>query len=636
MNFIKEVQSLRGIAVLLVVFYHFNIMGFKGGFVGVDMFFVISGFIITGQIVYAMNNKTFSLKKFYLNRIKRLFPALFVVISVSFIIAFILYPPKELLRLSSSTLFSLFGLQNFFLVKQAGYFDVSAINKLFLHIWSLSIEEQFYIFWPFILLFINRLREKTIIVLVVLVIVLSIYTNIVFYKYTNILFYMLPFRAYEFLFGVLAFYTFTNISVNIKLTKKIIFEYFILFLLFYIIFVTVKFSLLYIIIIVSLTFLLLFVRNNIILSNTMLVFLGNISYSLYLIHWPVLVFYLFYNLKTLEELVFIEKLVLILFSVALSYLSYIYIENKFRKISFKLLRWKILTIIFLILTVFTFIITQSRGFPERFSFDVRKSLEYLSINYDEYTWKNFREFKEYSRYSFDTFNKPQVKYRGDFENTDKVKVLVVGDSQAADFVNILTQSNNKNYQLRTIPISAGCQSIILPLENYEEFVKENTKLRLVDIPYCQREHQYLRRSEVVKNADIIIIAAHYYPWATNFLDETLSFLIKINNNAKIYFLKLKNQRYKASSLITLKNKNINILSDKAKEVNSLMEKKLGAKNLISINNTFCNDKEECIIFTDDNYPLMYDKIHFTPEGARFIGESMEFNKLLDNRILKND
>lgn len=255
-NQIKEIQSLRGISVILVVLYHFHIFGFSGGFVGVDMFFVISGFVITRQIYTQISDEKFSLSEFYIKRIKRLFPALFITIFITYIVGYIIYNPNALSQLSKESLFSLFGIQNFFLLSQIGYFDVNSLRKTLLHTWSLSIEEQFYLFWPLFLLLIIKIKKNLLLVLVLIGIFASISLNIIFHKYDNFIFYMLPFRIYEFLFGTLAFLIYNRIN-NIKSFNHLFFSYFIILLLFILIFITEKTSISYIVIISFLTFVLI-------------------------------------------------------------------------------------------------------------------------------------------------------------------------------------------------------------------------------------------------------------------------------------------------------------------------------------------------------------------------------------------
>ncbi|AXX90450.1 hypothetical protein CKA55_11880 [Arcobacter suis] len=634
MTQIKEIQALRGIAVLLVILYHFNITGFNSGFVGVDIFFVISGFIITRQISLLIQKDKFFLSEFYLKRIKRLFPALFIVVLSCFIIAIFIYPPNDLLRFSKESIFSLFGMQNFFLLNQAGYFDVSAITRTLLHIWSLSIEEQFYLFWPFLLLFVmKKLNKKRNILLILCMISGSILLNFIFKNYENLVFYMLPFRAFEFLIGAIAFLLYEDIQ-KLKIVQYNSLGYIIIAVLFFvIIFNNETSSLVFILAVIFLTFLLFFIQKNLILSNSVLCYLGNISYSLYLIHWPILVFYLFYELKSLEELLFIEKVCLIFLSFILSMLSYYYIENKFRHTSFVSIRWKILFIMISVFVVSMLIVIKEKGLTARYSEQIRKNLDYLALNHDDYTWENFKLFKEFKHYSFKTFHDLPIKQKGNFEENEKTKLLVIGDSQAADFVNLLVDSEKTNFQLRTIPISAGCQSIVLPLDNYHEFAEKNTQIRKVDIPYCEREHTYLWRSEVVKEADVIVIAAHYYPWSIKFLNDTVDFFKNKNPNAKVYFLELKNQKYFASSILissTIKN---NVLDIKAIEVNKLMKQAVGETSIISLNNIFCDSYDNCEVLTESLYPILFDKIHFTPKGSEFIAKHQNFDELI-NRILK--
>ncbi|WP_152019349.1 acyltransferase family protein [Aliarcobacter butzleri] len=632
-NQIKEIQSLRGISVILVVLYHFHIFGFSGGFVGVDMFFVISGFVITRQIYTQISDEKFSLSEFYIKRIKRLFPALFVTIFITYIVGYIIYNPNALSQLSKESLFSLFGIQNFFLLSQIGYFDVNSLRKTLLHTWSLSIEEQFYLFWPLFLLLIIKIKKNLLLVLVLIGIFASISLNIIFHKYDNFIFYMLPFRIYEFLFGTLAFLIYNRIN-NIKLFNHIFLSYFIILLLFILIFITEKTSISYIAIISFLTFILIIKSNgNKILTNSFLIYTGNISYSFYLVHWPILVFYTLYNLKTINDLLLSEKIILIFLSFLFSILLYRFIENKFRRHSFSSFRWKVLFIflfIFLFLLSFTII---KKGIPDRYSGTVNSKFEYLNINHEEYRWKNFRNFQELKNYSYETFNSMENKM-GTFSSQDKVKLLIIGDSQAGDFVNVLTETKIDTFELRTIPISAGCQSIILPLDNYIEFASKNTEIRKIDLPYCEKEHTYLWKSSAVRDADIIIIAAHYYPWAIKYLDNTIDFLKNINPKSKVYFIELKNQKYLIDDLV---NKNIlyNKLDEHSLRVNNLIKNNTNLKT-IDINKFICNfEDNNCEIYTSSGYPIFYDKIHYTPKGAEFIGKNYEF-KLMINQILNNE
>ena len=147
-----DIDGLRAIAVLSVLLFHFGWSGFSGGYVGVDIFFVISGYLITKLIAeeHAATG-TFRFGQFYLRRIRRLFPALACTLFFSAVAALLIFSPEHLKRFSRELMVSLLSLSNIFFYSLTGYFDVSKEFKALLHTWSLSIEEQFYFVWPLLL-----------------------------------------------------------------------------------------------------------------------------------------------------------------------------------------------------------------------------------------------------------------------------------------------------------------------------------------------------------------------------------------------------------------------------------------------------------------------------------------------------
>jgi peptidoglycan/LPS O-acetylase OafA/YrhL len=153
-----EIDGLRAVAVLPVVAFHIAPMRFTGGFTGVDVFFVISGFLISTLIFEQQDQGRFRFIDFYLKRMRRLLPALILVLFTSLLIGSIILFPQELLRQTKHTLGSLAYIQNFILASEAGYFDIGARLKPLLHLWSLAIEEQFYLFWPLVLWMGHKLR----------------------------------------------------------------------------------------------------------------------------------------------------------------------------------------------------------------------------------------------------------------------------------------------------------------------------------------------------------------------------------------------------------------------------------------------------------------------------------------------
>lgn len=155
-----HIDGLRALAVMAVVFYHYSPKHFSGGFIGVDIFFVISGYLITGILVKNVKDHSYkdTLLDFYGRRIRRIFPAVALVVLFCLIIGWLAFFPSEYRELSKHIIAASVFVENILLWIESGYFDAGGMTKPFLHFWSLAVEEQFYIFWPFVLWFILRRR----------------------------------------------------------------------------------------------------------------------------------------------------------------------------------------------------------------------------------------------------------------------------------------------------------------------------------------------------------------------------------------------------------------------------------------------------------------------------------------------
>ena len=161
MNYRKEIDGLRALAIIPVVLYHAGLSFFKGGFVGVDVFFVISGYLITSIILSDVYDNRFSFSRFYERRLRRIFPALFVVCAACFVMGFAYIPPSDMQDFSKSLLRTFIFISNIYFYNHSGYFDQASELKPLLHTWSLSVEEQYYIlFPPFVILFYKFIGKK--------------------------------------------------------------------------------------------------------------------------------------------------------------------------------------------------------------------------------------------------------------------------------------------------------------------------------------------------------------------------------------------------------------------------------------------------------------------------------------------
>lgn len=203
MKYRSDVDGLRAVAVLPVILYHAGISAFSGGYVGVDIFFVISGYLITGIISAEMAEGSFTISNFYVRRIKRIFPALYFMLAVSAVIAVFTLLPKHLENYGKSIIAAVFFGSNIFFWRQSGYFETAAEEKPLLHTWSLGVEEQFYIFFPLFLFWLYKRRmdiRKSILIVFSVSFVLSVFLTP---KFPESSFYLLPARAWELMLGAL-------------------------------------------------------------------------------------------------------------------------------------------------------------------------------------------------------------------------------------------------------------------------------------------------------------------------------------------------------------------------------------------------------------------------------------------------
>ena len=380
LDFIPTIDGLRALAVISVVIYHskfqFNGTEFlQGGFLGVDIFFVISGYLIS-KIIYSEIEKTndFSFFNFYIKRIKRLFPAIFLVIILTSIAGFFILSPKSFLDLAYQSLSTISGISNFyFWITNNAYAAEPSLFKPLLHTWSLSLEMQYYILFPIFFYFITKYLKNYLIpiVLFFLLISLSISESLIFTKKISFNFYFLFSRGFEFLFGTIIFLVSLNSSRDSNKSKLI--SIFPLIGIIIVISSLVIFndkdnlpSILTFSTLIGIGLLIFYQEKNIlinkILTNTITLFFGKISYSIYLFHFPIfaLARYIeFINYETNTKKVF-----LIILTIILSTFSYYYIEKPFRY-KYKLKKVIITTFSFLIIIFLNFKIIKTEGYDKR-------------------------------------------------------------------------------------------------------------------------------------------------------------------------------------------------------------------------------------------------------------------------------
>lgn len=290
MEFRKDINALRSIAVLSVIIFHFNSDYLPGGFAGVDIFFVISGYLMTKIILSGIDGNKFSLRKFYLARAKRIIPALTIICLITMLIGWLFIKPSDFYEMGKDVVSSILFISNFLYLSRSGYFDDSSVNNFLLHTWSLSVEWQFYIIYPLLLLAITKLygiksAKHSIAIMFICSFFASLYGT---YNYAEASYFMFPTRAWAMLAGGLAFtippVRAMNRAISIAGLSLVT-------LSFFIINKDTPWPGFMAIIPVLGSFLCIYSNSSLSFYNLKpLQYIGSVSYEIYLIHWPLLVF----------------------------------------------------------------------------------------------------------------------------------------------------------------------------------------------------------------------------------------------------------------------------------------------------------------------------------------------------------
>jgi peptidoglycan/LPS O-acetylase OafA/YrhL len=345
MNHRHDIDGLRAVAVIPVLLYHAG-FGFSGGYVGVDVFFVISGFLITGLIVKEMDEKTFSLSNFWERRIRRILPALALMVIGALIGGWFVLMPEDYRSFGRSAMAQALLSSNIHFWRDSSYFAPAADLKPLLHTWSLAVEEQYYLIFPVFVMVIMRYSRRGLAPLILLVglgsLVLSILGT---YRYPSATFYLLPTRAWELMIGsFLALVRppgsrlhsewLSGAGMMAVIAAMFVYDD------------HTKFPGIAALLPCLGTAAIIWgnTRQNTlvarVLSTPPLVFVGLISYSLYLWHWPLLVFSGYWILDGVPPMI---KCLALAASAALAVLSWKFVETPFRKRQFVKTRAQVMT-----------------------------------------------------------------------------------------------------------------------------------------------------------------------------------------------------------------------------------------------------------------------------------------------------
>ena len=596
-NYHPEIDSLRAISVIGVIIYHakiyfFGHIFFAGGYYGVDIFFVISGYLITSKIFNDMKNKNFSFINFYLGRARRILPALFLTLLISFVLSWFSLMPTQFVDFAKSILFASSFISNyFFYISGLEYGAVSGLLKPILHTWSLGIEEQFYIIFPLFFFLVFKYLKSFLLSILITIFLGSFIFAIILSNIDPILnFFLLPSRIWELLLGSIIFFIKSknhlevsrNISNTFTLTAIILI--FFSFIFIYDSHPTPNLKTL--IPLLGTSLIIFFYKKEGLLNklfiNKFVVGIGLISYSLYLFHYPIFAFVRSLRLATgIFEFSIVAVIIFVL-----SILSYFCVEKPFRNRKFisDITFLKVISFfLFVIITISVFVINKE-GFKNRYP------------ETDKFSLDNQMYLREVDTLKYE-IGIPK------FKDKSKTNILIIGDSHGRGTFNAFKLNENlfDNFEFSIIDTEIECLNTI-----------KN------DFRICNRYMTNLQKN-IFLESDVIILSSAYSDKDLSNINTSIENLISFNKTVIIFsnkpgfyfenyqtyvdqFFMKEKKLPEGSDLINMKKKYFNNI-DKKSRINNFKLKKIATNynlNFFETSKLICNHNEEVCEFITPN------------------------------------
>lgn len=608
-NYRPEIDGLRAIAVLSVLFYHAGYQSFSGGFVGVDIFFVISGYLITRLLNNELESSgSINLYDFLFRRARRILPALIFTLVISSVAAIYFFRPQRVEDFGGSLLNAALSISNIFFYFESGYFDTDSKLKPLLHTWSLGVEEQFYLVWPIVMMVIARVRLPKLASLCAIAGASLAFSIIYINKNPPAIFFLMPFRVFEFMIGALVVSIEANTPRNgtalnmlfllgIGLIATAIFEYD----------EKTQFPGLSALLPCIGASLCIFASNDSlfgrILRARLLVNIGLISYSLYLIHWPLIVFYKYawkYNMPLRPT----DSAGIIAVSLIVAWYMQRWIETPFRKITSRNRIFLPSIVLILISLVCLGVSMRTDG-----GWAWRPWVKSEISTYEIKKGKDSRFINRQTQCEAKGWQKCDDLIIG------KTNVLIIGDSHAPDALNsfstLFPENNNALSTLGGCPPYADIASLTLPTHpNLEECKTLN--LKRFDVDY-------------LKTFDYIVINVLFGWYKIDHLTEYLSFLKK-NGIEKVIviggYLQLREDLPEVINKFGFDRKAIETFVIESTVDETQLEEKVKDFGYFFISKfkTFCANGT-CEYFDDSHIPFTYDRHHLSLEFGSRIGRA---------------
>ena len=609
----KEIDGLRALAVLPVIFFHAGIPQFSGGYVGVDVFFVISGYLITNLLISEVSSTgSISILNFYERRARRLLPALFFMLAGVSLVAAVILPPGQLIEYGWNAVASAVFVSNVSLWMQGGYFGGPAETNALMHTWSLAIEEQFYILFPPLLLLAWRLRgQRGVAEFTLLVIVLSLAISELGTRFASTAnYFLLPSRAWELAIGALTALVFRESTLQYPTKVRDLVAFAGLAMIFVAVFTfseATPFPSLWALLPTVGTAMILITATpetwaGRVLTLPIFLFFGLISYSLYLWHQPVLALY---RVQFGDAASPVGIAIAVAMSILIAWFSWRFVEKPFRNRAF-LSRQKIFlgtAVGMALIAACGGLFIFSRGLIQRFPENLHESVGASASELGDYTRLAYNE---------EIRDKP---FAG-----QQPRLLIIGDSFSQDLYNIVRESHAfPGYQISADYIAARCQFRIQGSE-------PKGAINGADARRCVIEDNNINAGtrERIQQADVILLAFFWQDWAVTQLPETLKSLNLLDSTKLVV---MGSKRFPSPSPSKMARMSMKDLADfrfplevQTAEVNQKLAGLKMAGRFVDPMQLLCSGPNACRYFTPEGKPVSYDGRHLTRAGARYLGE----------------
>lgn len=604
-----DIGFLRVIAVVSVILYHFKIPCFNGGYAGVDIFFVISGFLMTEIILNGFEKHTFSVLGFYKRRIKRIVPPLLITALGVLVISNTLYLTNEIQQNSKNILLSSVFLSNIYYYLYTNYFATEAQNNIFLHSWSLAVEWQFYVIYPLLLMpfreFYSNNRKKFKLVFTVVMLLLLVLCLFVTERNSSFAFYMIPTRAWEMMLGGVAFLFCNEVKFFKHRILLVSISYIVI--IFTVVFFddTLLWPSLYTIIPVLATFtVVLFNVDFSFLKWKALQFVGDISYELYLWHWPIYVTFVYFDLTDLICIAY-----MLFFSFLISILSYFGVK----KITFLHSYKGIIVLLTMVVGVSYYCFATSNNVISNM----------ISIYPEEIKKMNFQSSKFSREDRLKQFNSCGCFVTTDRDcevynekkcltiDSSKRNIVLVGDSHSAQFSLSLREKMRKDFNL--LEVSAGMTFPFLNPRGRKESVE------LVNKYYKFLENNYRSIEKVYVSVHWLMKGTAEMSYSNEEIKMNILKMIEFykKKNIQLFFIGQSEQYGKSFDKIILLNyylpeREFNYyLDESSMKMNLFLKTFIPSENYIDIYNLKNINKYN----KTNSMPYMVDNNHFTKYGT---------------------